>query len=81
MDNPLLFIRAVLGLRDCRYIAVKLYHNGNWGSPMSIYDSDGHWTKEHIELRCSLSDRDLYEQLDSDDERYNDYWIGKLLCQ
>ncbi len=82
MDNePLLFIRAVLGLRDCRYIAAKLYHNGSFGSPMSIYDSDGVMTKHHIELHCSLSDRALYEQMDDDDQRYTDYWIGRLLCQ
>lgn len=76
----LVFIRAVLGLRDCRYIATKLYHNENWGSPMSIYDSDGAMTKDHIELHCSLSDRALYEQMDDDNQRYNDYWIGVLLC-
>lgn len=78
---PMQHIRRVLYLSDRRYIAIKLYLNGLWASPITIYDSDGKMTKEYIEPCCLLSDRALYEQLDSDDERYNDYWIGRLLCQ
>lgn len=84
MDNywvatPMLHIRRVLYLSD-RYISIKLYLNGLWASPITVYDSDGEMTKENIEPCCSLSDRALYEQMDDDNQRYNDYWIGRLLC-
>lgn len=76
-------------LKDCffhrRRISICIYDNvfksDALPTYMEITDSDRLFQMFHINTHCSLSDRALYEQCDDDDQRYNDYWIGKLLCQ
>ena len=75
-------------IKDCffyrRRISICIYSNvfssAELPTYMEVTDSQSVFCQSHINTHCSLSDRAFYEQCDSDDERYNNWWIGRLLC-